>query len=260
MQTFLGTHAAVARPISTRSDAAGTVSAIADPDAAISLAWQHILDNIHVALLMALAIAFFASLAIAHTLAPAQQIVAALQRMAHGQYRTPLPRFRSMELAMIGRAVGDLGERLAQATEERAVLTRRLLEIRNDERRALARELHDEFGQNLTAILAFASTIEATGAQERPRAGQGNQGDVAQDARMISQATQRIMACLRDTLKRLRHPPAEELGLEACLVSLVDSWRSQNATQPMIQLDLQGDLADVRGIVAARPTASPRNA
>jgi len=245
VQTLFGTHAAVARSISTRNVTAGTVSAIADPDAAISLAWQHIADNIHVALLMAVAIAFFASLAIAHTLAPAQQIVAALQRMAHGQYRTSLPRFRSMELAMIGQAVGDLGERLAQATEERAVLTRRLLEIRNDERRALARELHDEFGQNLSAILAFASMIEATGAREQANS------DVAQDARMISQATHRIMACLRGTLNRLRHPPAEELGLEACLVSLVDSWRSQNATQPMIQLDLQGDLADVRGTVAA---------
>ena len=249
VQTFLGNHAAVARSISTRNVSAGTISAIADPDAAISLAWQHIVDNIHVALLMALAIAFFASLAIAHTLAPAQLIVTALQRMAHGQYRTPLPRFRSMELAMIGQAVGDLGERLAQATEERAVLTRRLLEIRNDERRALARDLHDEFGQNLTAILAFASTIEASSAQEQTRS--QIKSDVAQDARMISQSTLRIMACLRDTLNRLRHPPAEELGLEACLVSLVDSWRSQNATQPMIQLDLHGDLADVRGIVAA---------
>ena len=251
VQTLFGTHAAVARSISTRNVTAGTISAIADPDAAISLAWQHIVDNIHIALLMALAIAFFASLAIAHTLAPAQQIVAALQRMAHGQYRTSLPRFRSMELAMIGQAVGDLGERLAQATEERAVLTRRLLEIRNDERRALARELHDEFGQNLSAILAFASIIEATGAQEQAKSQVNSKSDVAQDARMISQSTLRIMACLRDTLTRLRHPPAEELGLEACLVSLVDSWRSQNATQPMIQLDLQGDLADVRGIVAA---------
>jgi signal transduction histidine kinase len=248
-QTFLGNHAAVARSISTRTVTAGTVSAIPDPDAAISLAWQHIVDNIHVALLMALAIAILASLAIAHTLAPAQLIVAALQRMAQGQYRTSLPRFRSMDLAMIGQAVSDLGERLARAMEERAVLTRRLLEIRSDERRALARELHDEFGQNLSAILAFASTIEATSAQEQAK-GQ-EKGDVAQDARMISQATHRIMACLRDTLNRLRHPPAEELGLEASLVSLVDSWRSQDTTRPMIQLDLQGDFADVRGTVAA---------
>ncbi|WP_454626633.1 histidine kinase [Bradyrhizobium cenepequi] len=244
VELFLGGHAAVARPISARSVTAGTVSAIADPEAAISLAWQHILGNVHVALLMAVAIALLASLAVAHALAPAQSIVAALQRMAHGQYRTSLPRLRSMELAMIGQAVGDLGDRLAQITEERAVLTRRLLEIRSDERRALARELHDEFGQNLSAILAFANTIEAASAQEQDR------GDVAQDARMISQATLHIMACLRGTLNRLRHPPAEELGLEASLISLVDSWRSQNATQPMIQLDLQGDFADVRGIVA----------
>ena len=71
---------------------------------------------------------------------------------------------------MIGQAVGDLGERLAQATEERAALTRRLLEIRDDERRVLARELHDEFGQNLTAILAFAS-ISKRPARKQPKSG-----------------------------------------------------------------------------------------
>src|SRR5205085_2704142 len=128
---------------------------------------------------------------IAHTLAPARSIVVALQRMAHGQYRTFLPRFRSMELSMIGRAVGDLGARLEQAREHRAVLTRRLVEVRNDERRALARELHDEFGQNLTAILAFASTIESSSAQDQDKT------LAAQDARMITQATLRIMGCLR---------------------------------------------------------------
>jgi signal transduction histidine kinase len=244
VQSVLGGHAAVTQPISVRATATGTVSAVADPDAAIELAWEHILGIINVASLMAIAIAVLASLAIAHTLAPARSIVAALQRMAHGQYRTSLPRFRSMELSMIGQAVCDLGARLAQATEQRAVLTRRLLEIRSDERRALARELHDEFGQNLAGILAFASSIEASSAQDKDRT------CVAQDARMISQATLRIMACLRDTLDRLRHPPAEELGLEASLVSLVDSWRSLDARRPLIQLDLQGDLADVRGVVA----------
>ena len=245
VQTFLGSHA-VGGPAHHRphDDRRLAVLAVADPDAAIRLAWAHVLDSIGVALLMAMAIAVLASLAIAHTLAPARSIVAALQRMAHGQYRTSLPRFRSMELSMIGQAVSDLGDRLAQGMEERAVLTRRLLEIRDGERRTLARELHDEFGQNLSAILAFANTIEAAGAKDQDRS------RVAQDARMISQATLRIMACLRGTLNRLRHPLAQELGLEASLISLVDSWRSQSATQPTILLDLQGDLADVRGTIA----------
>lgn len=242
--TFLGSHAEVVRPVSPRAAAAGTVVATPDEAAAISLAWEYILNVIDVALLMAAAIALLASLAIAHTLAPARAIVTALQRMARGQYRTKLPRFRSMELAMIGGAVGALGGRLEEATEQRAALTRRLIEIRDDERRALARELHDEFGQNLSAILAFANTIEMASAQQSKDHG------TAQDARMISQATHQLMASLRDALKRLRNPLPEEFGLEASLVNLVDSWRSQSATQPTIQLDLKGDLTDISGPAA----------
>ncbi|MBV8698062.1 MAG: histidine kinase [Bradyrhizobium sp.] len=242
LQALFGSHSAIAEPISARVAVAGTVAASPDPDAAIRLAWEHILDILNVALLMALGIGLLASAAIAHALAPAQAIVAALQRMAHGHYRIALPRFRSMQLAMIGQAVGELGGRLEQATAQRVTLTRRLLEIRDDERRTLARELHDEFGQNLTAILAFANAIEAS-------TGEAGKDAVAQDARMISEATQRIMICLRGTLKRLRHPLAEELGLEASLISLVESWRSQRA--PSVQLDLQGDLTDVPGSIAA---------
>lgn len=242
--TFLGSHAEVVRPVSPRAAAAGTVVATPDEAAAISLAWEYILNVIDVALLMAAAIALLASLAIAHTLAPARTIVLALQRMARGQYRTRLPRFRSMELAMIGDAVDALGGRLEEATEQRAALTRRLIEIRDDERRALARELHDEFGQNLSAILAFANTIEMASAQQRKDHG------IAQDARMISQATHHLMASLRDALKRLRNPLPEEFGLEASLVNLVDSWRSQSATQPTIQLDLKGNLTGISGPAA----------
>lgn len=244
VQTLLGNHDAVIQPVSTRTTTTGTVVAVADPDAAIWLAWAHILDNIDVAILMAVAIGLLASLAIAHTLAPARSIVTALRRMADGQYRTQLPKFESIELAMIGSAVTNLGERLALATEQRAALTQRLIEIRDDERRALARELHDEFGQNLTAIMAFANTIETASAADQDRKA------IAQDARMISASALRIMASLRDTLKRLRHPPAEELGFEASLIDLVENWRSQNAERPLVQLDMQGDLTDVRGQVA----------
>jgi len=45
-------------------------------------------------------------------------------------------------------------------------------------------------------------------------------------------------------------PILKPLHLEASLISLVESWRSRNAARPMVQLDLQGDLADLRADVA----------
>src|ERR1700753_3845945 len=100
VQRLLGNHDAVVQPVSTRATTAGTIVAIADPDSAIGLAWQHILDNIDVAILMAVAIGLLASLAIAHTLAPARSIVRALQRMADGTYRAQLPKFELNRLGI----------------------------------------------------------------------------------------------------------------------------------------------------------------
>ena len=149
---------------------------------------------------------------------------------------------------MIGQAVGDLGDRLAQATEERAALTRRLLEIRNDERRVLARELHDEFGQNLAAILAFASTIEV---DQRAAAGPGQErGRAGRADDLAGHPSHHGLPA------RYLEPPAPSArrgtraGSLPHQISSIAGGRG-NAAQPMIQLDLKGDLADVRGAVAA---------
>ena len=149
---------------------------------------------------------------------------------------------------MIGQAVGDLGVRLAQATEQRADLTRRLLDIRSDERRALARELHDEFGQNLTGILAFASTIEASqragsGAGRACRAGRANDFGKPPCASWH--------ACgIRSIPVAPSAPPRNSDWRPVLVSAFVDRWQSQQMRKrPVIQLDLQGDLADVRGIV-----------
>jgi two-component system, NarL family, sensor histidine kinase UhpB len=108
---------------------------------------------------MALVIFVFATLAIAYTLAPTAAIVAGLRQMALSDYRLRLPPFRAREFALIGRAVNDLAGRLERATAEKIALIPRLIEVRDDERKQMARELHDEFGQCLTATAALAGAI-----------------------------------------------------------------------------------------------------
>ena len=141
------------------------------------------------------------------------------------------------EFGLIARAVNDLAERLAQTTAERVALTKRLFEVQEEERRALARDLHDEFGQCLTASMAFAASIEAGASADRP--------DLAEDARAIARVASRMMTTLRDALARLRSQDLDELGLEACLVQLVAGWNTRAEPRALVHLDLRGDLAGV---------------
>jgi two-component system sensor histidine kinase UhpB len=231
-----GPQAPIMRPVTVRQPQTGTVMAKADPAAAVRLAWRQVSVVIKVAAAMAVGICLLAAIAIAHALAPTHTIIEGLRRLARGNYRHRIKAYTTGEFGLIARAANDLAERLSQTTAERMALTKRLFEVQEEERRALARDLHDEFGQCLTATVAFAAAIEA-GAADRP--------DLSQDARAIARVAKRMMATLREALARLRSQDLEELGLEACLVQLVAGWNAQTAPGALVHLDLLGDLASV---------------
>jgi two-component system sensor histidine kinase UhpB len=231
-----GPQAPVQRPLTVRAPETGAVVARADREAAVRQAWREISMVAGVAVFMAIGVALLATLVIVHALAPTRTVIDGLRRLGSGDYRHRIAAFTSGEFGLIARAVNDLAERLAQTTAERVALTKRLFEVQEEERRALARDLHDEFGQCLAATTAFAAAIEA-GAQDRP--------DLAADARSIGKVARRMTATLREALARLRSQDLEELGLEACLVQLVAGWNAQTAPRAIVHLDLMGDLAAV---------------
>ena len=108
------TSGGLIRSLSARQADAGSIFAVADPEAAVRQAWLRVSTLADFAAAMALAIFVFAALAIAHTLAPTAAIVAGLRKMALGDYRRRLPPFRAREFALIGRAVNDLADRLGK--------------------------------------------------------------------------------------------------------------------------------------------------
>ncbi len=231
-----GPEAPVTRQLTVRQPETGAVVATANADAAIRQAWGQITVVLGVAASMAAAICLLSALAIARTLAPTRTIVEGLRRLQDGNYGRPLAACQAAEFGLIARAVNDLAERLAHTAAERMALTKRLFEVQEEERRALARDLHDEFGQCLTATLAFAAAIEA-GAEDRP--------DLVEDARSISKAARRMMTTLREALARLRSQDLEELGLEACLAQLVAGWNARPGPRAKVHLDLTGNLRAV---------------
>jgi len=232
---LFGPEAPVKRYLSIRDKDAGFVSAAPEPDATLRLSWHQVSIVVGVAMAMAAAIAVLATLMIGHALIPARAIIEGLRKLKQGDLGWRLPPFRTAEFNLIAGAVNDLSEELARTNAARAALTARLLQVQEDERRALARDLHDEFGQCLTATAALAASIEAGAPPERE--------DLIDEARAIARAQQRMMENLRGALVRLRSQNVEEIGLEASLRQLVSDHNAQSTSHAVVRLNIIGKLA-----------------
>jgi two-component system, NarL family, sensor histidine kinase UhpB len=233
--SLLGEHQPVRRALSVRERDAGSFVVAADPRAALRQSWSRVSVISVIATVLAVGIAVLAALMIGHALLPARAIIDGLRELRRGNNAWRLPRFRSTELDHIACAVNELAEQLDRTNAARAALTMRLMQVQEEERRALARDLHDEFGQSLTASVALATLIEASASPDRK--------EIAEDARKIGEVQKGMMAALRSTLVRLRSPDIEEMGLEASLRQLVSDYNLQTASRTAFRLNVTGQIA-----------------
>jgi two-component system sensor histidine kinase UhpB len=131
----------------------------------------------------------------------------------------------------------ELARRLrAEASLQRAFdQNRRLaqvnLRLQEDERRHLARELHDELGQCINAIKLEAVALRSTSVDAMTQFA----------ATSIVALTDRVQAATRDIARRLRPPGIDELGLTAVLEHCVDDWRRR---MPQVRFDLSAPSAN----------------
>lgn len=109
------------------------------------------------ALTLALILAIWATLRLA--LAPLADILAGIARIEAGDYVTRIAASGTRELNQIAQALNHLAAALTDQIAKQRDLLHRLQDVQEEERRKLAHELHDEFGQLLTAIQVDASYL-----------------------------------------------------------------------------------------------------
>jgi two-component system sensor histidine kinase UhpB len=112
------------------------------------------------------------------------------------------------------RAEQRIGELLAANRE----LAQQLIRVQEDERRALARELHDELGQTCNAIRVEAVCVIK--AEDRAA--------TVASAQRIAAAAEGLYELVRDILRRLRPAALDSLGLIAALQELCEAWEEQS--------------------------------
>ena len=118
-----------------------------------------------------------------------------------------------------------LFEQLETEREHLQTLSRTLVDVQENERRAVARELHDEAGQTLTSLKIGLRLLEQTCSDPQLRARAAELRRVAEDAQ----------GGLHRLASNLRPPSLEHLGLVPALGQLVESLSDSSG----IRIDLE---------------------
>jgi two-component system sensor histidine kinase UhpB len=205
----------------------------AEPSRAILDAWDELTRLLAVAAMLLLAVSALAFWLLGRALAPLGVIVQGLGRLQHGELSYRLPPLPGAEAHAIGSAfnrMADSVETHVQTEREAREVRSRLEERRElallveqsleEERRQIAHELHDEFGQSVTAIRSLAMAI----------ATQTSQSTVGDAARLISAEAARLYDAMHGLIPRLTPLSFDTLGLAHALDNLVADWQRRHAS------------------------------
>lgn len=162
-------------------------------------------------------------------------IVESLKLIETGEYQKKLPDFSILEYDSIAKAINHMTIVLDQTRQQNHALTQHSLQIQEEERQHLSQELHDEFGQSLTAIKVMAVTAEHQNA------------DTKKIADAIIEICDHLMTVVRTMMQQLHPMILTDLGLKATLEDLVGHWAERNPELSfMMQCDDEVDHLDKR--------------
>lgn len=177
--------------------------------------------------------------AVKSALHPVDSVIAALSELEKGHLDARLPQFDLPELAGLSSKFNAMANTLQQSISSNHRLTQKVIRLQEDERKSLARELHDEIGQHMTAINVDAQAImESNSLQSAKRS-----------AEAIMEVAIHMLDIVRTMLQRLRPGVLDELGLSIALNEHVTQWRQRNHGISS-SISIAGDLGEPDEAVA----------
>lgn len=229
------------RTIEHAGEVHGNVTVLPSAQVELDRAWQDVRKLIGLSTVTVISLCVLLYFAIGRALRPASIIVSGLDKMVEDDFNTRLPDFSISEWQRTGEAVNHLAANLQSTLVERQDLALRLVNAQEEERRHLARELHDEFGQSIAGLNAIASLITQTASTDCP--------DLLPQGKQVSRIAENMMLFLREMLQRLRPVDFDEVGLVQSLKSLVANWNVQSGGKTQFHFACEGEFSDLVGPV-----------
>jgi two-component system sensor histidine kinase UhpB len=182
--------------------------------------------------------------ALKKALQPVDSVVNALSALEQGDLDARLPQFKLPELAGLSVKFNAMAQTLQHSIRNNHRLTQKIIRLQEDERKSLARELHDEIGQCMTAINVDAMAISNSKDLDAAK----------RSAHAIADVSMQVLDMVHNMLQRLHPGILEELGLAIALEEYVCGWRERNVgLTSIINIDKNlGEIDDEVSLAAYR--------
>ena len=169
---------------------------------------------------------------------PLYTVADAMRRLDPLEPGERVPVVGGPHVAALAQTFNEMLERLERERRESA---RQALIVQESERRRVARELHDEVGQTLTAMMLQIESLSG----KIPADLRDELDELRETTRMGAEDVRRIA-------KRLRPEALEELGLQSALGALTRSFSQQAGVRVERRLEPVAGLTDEQELVVYR--------
>lgn len=164
-------------------------------------------------------LALVSGLCVAYVLAtvltrPLSRLAEGARAVGRGESPSQEDLYSHPELGQVARAFDAMTMQLREKEEERSQLLARVLAAQEDERKRIARELHDDAGQALTSMLLGLTRLENGALQPEVKA----------QAAELKATANTALDLMRDLARDLRPSTLDDLGLVAALGRYVSDY------------------------------------
>jgi two-component system, NarL family, sensor histidine kinase UhpB len=192
-------------------------------------------------LILVLAVSALIYALVRYSLRPLRALEAAFERVGQGDFKARAPDTGPRELQPIctgfDRTVADL----QRSHQDRQALSRQLVTLQEDERRAIARELHDELSSFLFCIRIDANSHVDT-------IDDSSMEDMRESFVAINDNVARIQERVQVLLHSLRPIDIDVHGWPEAIKALLEGWRLRGS-QVQFHLELSAHLSELEDVM-----------
>ncbi len=207
-------HDSLPKVIVSSNDYSSNIIIEADPRDEIIEVWEDFRTQLMIILFFSIFVSVFIYFGLQFGLRPLDDLLSGFEKLETGSFDVRLSEDVSAELSRINQKFNHMVSVLRRTSEDNSLLARKMVNLQEEERRAITRELHDEMAPHLFGIRVTTSKLQTL-------IHEGKVEKIADELYAIDRIVENLQNQMRKLLSRLRPMVLEDLTIEEAVHALI---------------------------------------